>query len=119
MPNGKGALDCSYCIHSGGPGYPEQFDETFVCKFHGVPVPPAKDHNNRICCHFAPNDAYQRDQGGSLGTVQMRFAWFGIEMRPGVLYEFHYNYPPGIKESTILRVPNYHSNTWKLPDEKA
>ncbi len=73
--------------------------------------------NNRICCHFEPNESYQRDNPSrKFNTVARRFAWFGTNMEPGVLFEFFYNTPPQITRTAVLRVPDYHNNTWKRPN---
>jgi hypothetical protein len=120
MPNGKGSLDCSYCIHfEGSSGYPEGFGEERLCKFHQVVVPKGNvPHNNRICCNFEPNEGYYRDNPlRQYITLARRFAWFGIDMEPGVLYEFCYNQPPGITKIAVLRIPDYQARGWKKPTE--
>jgi hypothetical protein len=118
MPNGKGTLDCSYCIHfDRSQGYPDGFGEERMCHFHETVLPKAKDESkNRICCHFEPNRGYWRDNPSSrFSTVARRFAWFGADMEPGVLFEFCYNNPPGITKTAVLRIPDYHDDTWKKP----
>ena len=118
MPNGKGSLDCSYCVHFDGTGYPDGHAEERYCRFHQAMLPKPKDAtNNRICCHFEPNEAYQRDNPSrKFNTVARRFAWFGTNMEPGVLFEFGYNTPPEITRTAVLRIPDYHNDTWKKPN---
>ena len=118
MPNGKGSLDCCYCVHfDRSQGYPDGFGEERMCHFHETVLPKAKvEHNNRICCHFEPNEGYWRDNPSHrFNTVARRFAWFGTNMEPGVLFEFCYNDPPGITKTAVLRIPDYHNDTWKKP----
>ena len=118
MPNGKGALACRYCIHFTDPnGSSAGFGCGGHCGFHGVDLPDtSKEHHNRICCHFEPNDAYHRDNPmPQFSPLVQRFAWFGIDMKPGVLYEFFYNDPPGIREAAVMREPDYHGGGWKEP----
>jgi hypothetical protein len=116
LPNGKGSLDCSYCSYfAGGDGYPEGFGEQHLCRFHAQILPPANNGNsNRICGNFEPNAGYLRDNRyPQFFTLARRFAWFGINMEPGTLYQFQYNYPPGITELSVLRLPDYHNDGWK------
>jgi hypothetical protein len=34
-------------------------------------------------------------------------------MEPGVLYEFSYNDPEGVKRTAVLRTPDYQNDCWK------
>lgn len=111
MANGKGSLDCRYCMH---------FDHSTgdFCRFHGRNLPPPKRvQNNRICCNFEPNSNYDRDnpQPQFMPLVR-RFAWFGTDLQPGVLYEFTYNQPDGIAQTAVLRVPDWQTGAWKQPE---
>jgi len=59
MPNGKGSLDCCYCVHFNAMGYPDVHDEERLCRFHEAIVPKAKiPSNNRICGNFEPSELY-------------------------------------------------------------
>jgi hypothetical protein len=66
--------------------------------------------NHRICADFAPNKEYERHNrpmmeyhGQTLAeSVRQRMSWFGIDLKPGVLYVFHYNNPPGLREMMQL-----------------
>lgn len=118
MPNGKGSLDCCYCVHFDGKGYPDGHGEERFCRFHETVLPKAKiSYNNRICGNFEPNTAYlEHTSFGQFFTLARRFAWFGTDLEPGVLYEFCYNQPPGITKSVVLRVPDYQNNAWMKPN---
>ena len=98
MPNGKGTLDGSYCIYfNKTDGYPTDFGKQKECRYHKTKLPkPKNEHNNRICCHFEPNKAYEKHNSFIWTTLARRFAWFGIDMNPGTLYEFPYNEPSDI-----------------------
>jgi hypothetical protein len=116
MPNGKGSLDCCYCVHFSGNGYPDGHGEERLCRFHQTIVPKAKDFpNNRICGNFAPGELYYAHSRSQFFTLARRFAWFGIDLKPGVLYEFCYNQPNVIIESAVLRIPDYQNDTWTKP----
>jgi len=117
MPNGKGALDCSYCVHFDGCAYPKDFGQERLCRFHESILPKPKiDSNNRICGNFEPNEDYRIDNPfAQFFTSARRFAWFGVDLEPGVLYEFCYNEPPKITKSAVLRVPDYHNGGWRKP----
>ena len=103
MPNGRGALECCYCFYyrarNGGLGYPAMEGR---CTYWSVDLPVISDH--RICADFKPNAAYMRANAGrghwqtTDESVRERMSWFGRELKPGVLYSFCYNVPPGITE---------------------
>jgi hypothetical protein len=110
MPNGKGSLDCCYCIHFRG-----NWSHTEArCEFHDA-VLPATDLN-RICCHFVATDEYALHQGAP-DTIPpaRRFTWFREDFEPGVLYEFQYNNPDRIEKRTSLRVYDYQLRKWTKP----
>jgi len=117
MPNGKGSLDCSYCVHFDALGYPDGHGEERLCRFHQTVLPKAKkDYHNRICGNFEPSELYYaHNPSRQFFTLARRFAWFGIDFEPGVLYEFSYNHPPGITKSAVLRIPDYQHGTWTKP----
>src|SRR3954470_24134832 len=114
MPNGKGSLDCCYCAHFDAQGYPDGFGEERLCRFHHTVLPkPRVEHNNRICGNFEPSELYYaHNPSREFVTLSRRFAWFGIDLEPGILYEFCYNHPPGITKSAVLRTPDYQHRTW-------
>jgi hypothetical protein len=117
MPNGKGSLDCCYCVHFDAEGYPDGHGEERCCRFHESVLPkPQIEFNNRICGNFEASEAYfAHNRGRQFVTVARRFAWFGADLEPGVLYEFCCNEPPGITKSAVLRVPDYQNDTWTKP----
>src|SRR4051794_25013675 len=115
MPNGKGTLDCCYCVHFDGIGYPDGHAEERLCRFHQTVLPkPKVEYANRICCHFEPSQADVDHNGlNEFFPLARRFGWFGIDLEPGVLFEFCYNQPPGIRKSAVLRLPDYPNRSWK------
>jgi hypothetical protein len=117
MPNGKGSLDCSYCVHFDAKGYPDGHGEARLCRFHQTVLPKAKvESNNRICGNFEPSELYfAHNPLRQFFPLARRFAWFGIDLEPGVLYEYCYNQPSGITKSAVLRVPDYHHDNWTKP----
>lgn len=114
MPNGKGTIDCCYCKHFGGPrGYPDGHGLSVPCQYHGVTLPVhTPEPLNRICCHFEPDESYRRDNPIWCPPAR-RFAWFGRDLRPGVLYFFGYNSPDKIEHEVVLREPDYQAGRWK------
>lgn len=85
------------------------------CRFHGVTLPlPEPISHNRVCCNFEPDETYWQDNGPFVPPAR-RFAWFGRDLEPGVLYMFQYNSPDRIEREVILRVPDYHAGDWKKP----
>ena len=117
MPNGRGSLDCSYCVHLDAKGYPDGHAQERLCRFHQTVLPrPREDQNNRICANFEASDVYHdHNPPRRFVTLGRRFAWFGTDLEPGVLHEFHYNDPPGITKSAVLRIPDYGNGTWMKP----
>ena len=104
MANGKGALSCSYCQH--------QADAGLRCSFHGVTLPVSPTYDNTICCNFEPAGSYWRDNSVYIPPAR-RFAWFGRDLEPGVLYAFPYNAPEAVEPLAVLRVPDYERGGWK------
>lgn len=117
MPNGKGSLDCSYCVHFDAPGYPEGHGEERLCRFHETVLPkPKAEYKNRICANFEPSELYfAHNPSRQFFTLARRFARFGIDLEAGVLYEFGYNQPENITKTAVLRIPDFQNRTWKKP----
>ena len=113
LPNGKGQLDRSYCVHFDGKGHPDGFGEERFCSFSETLLPKARlGSNNRICGHLAPNACFQASQARpQFSAIAMRFAAFGDNLEPVVLYEFSYSQPPGISKSAVLRTADYKNDT--------
>ena len=99
MPNGKGQLDCSYCIHWQG----EYEGSDAVCdKGHcGLfDSELSKSKLHRICSEFEANEHF--DFYAGMHSVEERFKWFEIELEKGVLYGFGYNTPNDLKKLKVL-----------------
>ena len=113
MPNGKGALECCYCIHYKGQwsGYDAAHEPGF-CTYHNAALPGTTDtHLNRICCNFSSNDDYDKhnplfESDGRLKRIspEERFSWFKTPLKAGMLYVFLYNVPASLKEFGKLRI---------------
>ena len=116
MPNGRGTIDCCYCKHFGGPrGYPDGYNESALCQYHGVLLPTSTNGwLNRICCHFEPDDSYWHHNAFWMPPAR-RFSWFERDLEAGVLYFFSYNTPNKIKHQVVLREPDYPARRWKEP----
>jgi hypothetical protein len=110
MPNGRGALECCYCVHwqaaDGKSGYGPGCLGAGRCSHWKVEIPAAEPPgSHRICADFSPNEDYERhnrprmEYRGQTTTesVRQRISWFGIDLKPGVLYVFSYNNPPGLR----------------------
>ena len=114
MANGKGSLSCShYCKHYGA-------KENF-CDFHKVKIPlPKHISYNTICVHFDPTKNYAVDT--TIGEITIPYASyfssFGMHMEPGKLYEFPYNMPSAIEESSTLCMPDWQNGKWRVIGDK-
>lgn len=107
MPNGKGSLECCCCIHYEGQwvGY-DAYLEQGRCNYHKATLPSTtQTHGNRICSDFSPNEHYYAHNPlfeirGVIKriTAEERLSWFGKILEPGMLYVFHYNDPPSVRE---------------------
>ncbi len=98
MPNGKGQIDCCYCVHFQGEykGSDAMYDEGF-CKFHKTKIPSTLPNwNHRICADIEPTDFFEKSL--KYNSLEERFEWFGQELKQNVLYEFHYNDHKNIKK---------------------
>jgi hypothetical protein len=98
MPNGKGSLECCYCVHWQGEyqGYDGAYEEGF-CGFHQTTLPSTESTwTHRICSKFEPNTFFVKDTRDI--SLAMRFGWFGIKLEDGVLYGFSYNQPDKIQK---------------------
>jgi hypothetical protein len=111
MGNGRGKIDCVYCVHFVGNNQHEPAE----CRFHGAALPRSKE--NRICCHFEASALFAQESGARalFATVARQFGWFGADLEPGILYEFPYNEPTSIKKLAVLREPDYGAWGWKPP----
>lgn len=98
MPNGKGSLECCYCVHWQGEhqGYDGAYEEGF-CGFHRSALPSTVNTwMHRICSKFEPNAFFVKDT--RTVSLEERFAWFGRKLKDGILYGFSYNQPDKVEE---------------------
>lgn len=110
MPNGKGSLDCYYCIHYGGTTMGERAE----CSFHRVVL--KKTAYERICCHFEAHQRYW-DDNSIFSPPARKFSWLGADLEPGILYEYGYNDPRTIVRTTAMRIPDYQKNEWTRAED--
>lgn len=91
MPNGRGQIDCCYCIHYQGEYEgADALYEQGLCKFHNAEIPSTLPKwNHRICIDFEANKFFDRYL--QYNSLEQRFSWFGRELEKNVLYEFPYN----------------------------
>ena len=97
MPNGRGQIDCCYCVHfeSVYEGANAMYEEGY-CKFHKTEIPSTlPSWNHRICIDIEPNKFFEKYL--QYNPLEQRFGWFGKELEKNVLYEFYYNNPSEIK----------------------
>ena len=98
MPNGKGSLECCYCIHWRGAyrGCDGAYEEGF-CAYHQSTLPSTlSSWGHRVCSEFKPDLSYEKDS--PFISAEERFSWFGKRLEEGILYCFHYNQPFSIEE---------------------
>jgi hypothetical protein len=98
MPNGRGQIDCCYCMHfeSEYQGSDAMYEKGF-CKFHEAEIPSTlPEWNHRICIDIEPSSFFAMYL--QLNPLQQRFEWFEKKLDKNVLYEFHYNNHKEIKK---------------------
>lgn len=98
MPNGKGQIDCCYCVHfvSQYEGSDAMYDEG-NCLFHRRKIPSLlPEWRHRICKDFTPNRHFEKYL--QYNSLEQRFGWFETELEEKTLYEFHYNNHKDIKK---------------------
>ncbi len=120
MPNGRGAIDCSYCVHWRGLPRPYSPDTgPGVCVWHRMRIPEfGSDH--RVCRSFKPTTEYRRLISWYVSPeghvyhrpLAQRMHDFGF-LAFGYLYTFCYNYPPGRKRA--MRLTDRMTNTSLQP----
>src|SRR5882672_1290920 len=113
MPNGKGFLDCSYCVHWRGLVRPYSPDTgPGVCKLHRARIPEVGiDH--RLCTAFRPTKEYRdllKCYISSDGTVwssplATRLRRLG-PLADGFLYAFPYPMPFATRRVLKFEPPN-------------
>ncbi len=88
MPNGKGQLDCCYCVHfeSKYEGSDAMYDDGF-CEFHKAEIPSLlPEWIHRICIDFEANNSFEKYL--QYNSLEQRFEWFGKELEENALYGF-------------------------------
>jgi hypothetical protein len=90
MGNGKGYLECRLCKYA-SPPWPSY--EMRHCQYHNDDITPPKENGGHmICCHFSASELYWKENYEWMPPAR-RFAWFGIDLEAGYLYEFPYPNP--------------------------
>jgi hypothetical protein len=120
MPNGKGFLDCRYCVYAQPiDGGPLLFGSKTYCLFHRCELPQPKIVGaHRFCIHFQASELYFAEAflGAMFRPIASQFARFGAELDPGVLYEYGSvsarMLPHPVDALATLRKPDYHNRTW-------
>ena len=121
MPNGKGFLDCRYCVFAWplDGKWPLLFGSQTRCQFHQSDLPAATSPgNHRFCIHFQPSELFFSESRLTIfRPVAAQFARFGAELSPGVLYEYGAlsarQYPKPVQQLAVLRLPDYEHLSWK------
>lgn len=100
MPNGKGQIDCCYCVHFESESEYEGADAIYekgFCTFHKSEIPSTlPEWNHRICKDIEPNEFFEKYLQHN--PLEQRFEWFERELEKDVLYEFPYNDHNAIKK---------------------
>lgn len=120
MPNGKGELDCRYCVYArrNDGEWPVLVGSSIRCLFHEQELPVGEEPY-RFCTHFKTNDFWYSEQYGMHELFPMfhQIARLGAELEPGMLY----SYVPGIPDSLgplkRLRIPDFKERIWRKCDE--
>ncbi len=116
MPNGKGFLDCRYCVYAYPlDGWPILFGSRLNYLYHQKELPQATEPGgHRLCIHFQASETYYAESPltGLFSPPSRQFARFGVELEPGVLYEYPYPMPQHIRKLCVLRVPDYRNVRW-------
>ena len=117
MPNGKGFLDCRYCVYAYPvEGWPMLSGSRVKCLFHQKELPqPSEAGAHRLCISFQASETYYSESPSTrlfFPPVRL-FARFGTELEPGVLYEYAYPSAKSIRQLCVLRLPDYQKTGWK------
>ena len=119
MPNGKGFIDCSYCVYWRGLPRPYSPDTgPGVCVWHRMRIPEFEPGAHRLCRLFKPTTEYRSlittyvSPSGHVHhrPLAQRLNDFGF-LAFGYLYTFCYNNPPGRKR--VMRLTDrLRNNKW-------
>jgi hypothetical protein len=118
MPNGKGFIDCRYCVYSRPEDgkWPILFGGAVHCLFHEKSLPkPSEGTQHRFCINIIANEQWYSEQGGMhiFFPFLRQVARFGAELEPGILYEYHCQVATSLKRLASLREPDYKKIGWK------
>ena len=119
MPNGKGEIDCRYCVYAwpANDNWQVIFGSDINCLYHQQKIPkPSTGHEHRFCSNVHANELWFSEQGGMhiYWNFLVQAARFGAELEPGMLYEYSEQSAKGLKPLKRLRVPDFDNRKWKM-----
>ena len=122
MPNGKGFIDCYYCVYASpvDDSWPFLMGSRVKCLYHQQELPnPKEEGNHRFCLSIQANETWYADQNGMhiFSPFLRQVARFGVELEPGMLYEFQMHITESLKPLALLREPDYQNRSWKVKQE--
>ena len=117
MPNGKGFIDCRYCVYAWPVDkWPILFGSRVKCLYHQQELPqPTDSGEHRFCISIQANETWFSEEGGMhiYFPFLRQVARFGAELEAGMLYEFQTQVQASLKPLAQLREPDYQNRTWK------
>ena len=121
MPNGKGFIDCRYCVYAWPENdqWPVLFGGPVKCLYHQKSLPnPSEGTQHLFCINIIVNELWYSEQGGMhiYFPFLRQTARFVAELEPGVLYEYHCQLASSLKPLATLRKPDYEKRGWKQSD---
>jgi hypothetical protein len=121
MPNGKGFIDCRYCVYAWptDENWPIQTGSTVKCLYHQQQLPkPTEAGAHRFCINLQANELWFSEQGGMhiYWPFLQQAARFGAELEPGMLYEYHVQLAESLRPLKLLREPDFDNRGWKQID---
>jgi hypothetical protein len=119
MPNGKGQLDCRYCVYArptDGDG-PPLVGSSIKCLFHEQELPAGRQ-SYRFCIHFQANNLWYAEGYGfySFFPIFVQIARLNSDLEPGMLYCYECGIPNSVEPVRRLRVPDFENLTWNPAD---
>ena len=116
MPNGKGFIDCRYCVYAWPSDGHWPVDEKIICLYHQQNLPETRSPGaHRFCINIQPNETWFSEYRGLhiFFPFLQQVARFGAELEPGVLYEYEDQCPESLATLKKLREPDYECRSWK------
>src|SRR6266542_708393 len=116
MPNGRGHIDCSYCVYWRGLPRPYSPDTgPGICVWHRMRIPEYGPGDHRLCRIFKPGLEYKTRISWHIGPdgrvyhrpLAQRLRDFGF-LAFGYLYAFCYNDPPGRRK--VMKLTDRRTN---------